>query len=163
MEFLTENLNLTFSILFAMVGLVLFAIAVYFLIMAIETKSWVSTEGIILVSDVIRNSLGSNSTGISYKPEICYSFLVGNKKYISNQIRSFINYYTSWSARAYKLTDKYPINSKITVYYNSVDPNESVLEPGIKVENIVFMMFGFLITVISLCFAKNYGLFELLG
>lgn len=39
MEFLTENPNLTFSILFAMVGLVLFAIAVYFLIMAIETKS----------------------------------------------------------------------------------------------------------------------------
>ena len=157
-----ENSNLSVAILSSLIGLVITLIGFYYLFKSKESKSWDSTEGEILTSDVIKefnnNSEGNN---LMYKPEICYSFSVNGQQFISNKIRIMFNFSTNWSTRAYRLVKKYPINSKVTVFYDANNPEDSVLEPGIKFEIIVMIIIGFLITLISFYFVNNYGFFEL--
>jgi hypothetical protein len=37
---------------------------------------------------------------------------------------------------------EYPVNSNVAVYYNPLDPAQSVLEPGFKWSNMLFLLAG---------------------
>jgi hypothetical protein len=160
-----ENPPLSISVFICLVGLSLTVLALYYLVKANESLKWEQTEGKVLTSDVVKNSYRSSGGGYSttYKAEICYSYIINQERFIADKINVFFNFSSTFSIRANRLVAKYPKDSKTTVYYDPNNPNDCVLEPGIKSEMVVFMLIGLLIATIAFAYALSHGLFEGLG
>ena len=129
--------NLLLIIIACLAGLFLMYLAVINSMTALETKKWPTTTGIITVSEI---------TGISkYTPRISYTYTIDSTVYSSDKIR--LTSYTTQGKKqwATKVTDKYPLNSKVTVYYNPNKVEESLLEPGIKIESVLMFLIGLII------------------
>jgi hypothetical protein len=164
MESIIANPKLLVTLLFSFIGLILSIIGILNYLKAKNSITWPTAVGTILTSDVKKetSSSSNNGTVTTYKPEICYSYKVEGIEYISNRIRPLFNYSSSSSTKAFTLTRKYPVNSQITIYYNPKKPKVSVIEPGLKADNIVFLLFGPAILVASLIFAYSFGLKEII-
>ncbi len=113
--------------------------------------NWITTTATIISSEVITKK--NSDSAVVYTPEICYSFKVQGEEYFSNRIRFLSGYESNSSAKAYEVTKKYPANSQVTIYYNPLKPKDSVIEPGVKTENIVFLVIGLALLVIPLVVA----------
>ncbi|MHC1703952.1 MAG: DUF3592 domain-containing protein [Tenuifilaceae bacterium] len=124
-------------ILASLVGLALTIFAVNNSINAIKTKSWSTTEGIVIYSQVEQSS--------RYIPKITYNYTVGTDEYSSDRVRLTNMAQYKKKDGATVVTDKYPLDAKVTVYYNPAKPNEALLEPGIKGEHIFMFLLGLVI------------------
>lgn len=100
---------------------------------ASKTKSWPTAEGTIVTSEIT----GSASR---YVLHIVYTYTVDSTEYSSEKIG--LTNYAQYKKKvdAESAIDKYPLNSKVTVYYNPTKVDEAILKPGIKGEHI--FMFG---------------------
>jgi hypothetical protein len=94
---------------------------------AIMTKSWPSTGGTVISSDIKRGTSSKGSP--KYSLDINYTYKIGNEEFQSNRYSSTNARGTSQWARE-EIT-RYPANSAVKVYYNPENPKESVLEPGL--------------------------------
>jgi hypothetical protein len=96
--------------------------------LSIVSTFWPSTQGLIIKSDVAERR---DTEGTSFEVTLEYSFRVGNSPLIGDTIAY------GWSGRfnsqeeAEKEIDKYPVSSKVTVYYHPFDLDKSVLLPGL--------------------------------
>lgn len=124
-------------ILASLVGLFLTYFATNNAIDAHSTKSWPTTEGTIIVSEVTRSS--------RYVPHIVYSYTIDTMDYSSEKIglTNYAQYKRESDAKVE--ADKYPVNSKVTVYYNPSNAKEAILKPGIKGEHIFMFSIGLII------------------
>ena len=87
-------------------------------------KKWPTVEGQIISSDVVGGRI--------FQPEVGYSFTVDQKSYMGNTDLK-VPYFGPSSARkevAYKTVADYQVGSKVDVFYNPADPEESYLKPG---------------------------------
>jgi hypothetical protein len=103
-----------------------------------------------------------DSLETDFKPEIQYSYRVGNETFISTRIRILPNVVAASSAMASRLIKIYPKDAPVTVYYNPQRPSEAVLEPGVKGDLVSFLVIGAAIFIISLITADYWGLKPLL-
>jgi hypothetical protein len=119
---------------------------------AILTKSWPSTNGTVINSEVKRGTSSKGSP--KYSPEISYYYQIGAMTYRSNRYSSTIARGTSQWAR--QIVNKYPSGAKLTVYYNPKKQNDSVLDPGLQSDNYwMTLLSGFFIAVVLLAFVKQ--------
>jgi hypothetical protein len=141
MDFINEYYKLIISIGCSTIGLGILLYSRQFYVKGRESLNWQITDGTILTSDVIKemNNSGDHNYSMLYRAEVCYSYKILNEKFVSNKISFMPNFSTSSSKLAYKRTLKYAANSKVQVYYNPTNPEEAVLEPGVKTEHIVFL------------------------
>jgi len=104
---------------------------------ALKAKSWPTTEGTVTSSQVEWNS--------KYVPKVIYTYTINTEEFTSNRIRltNFAHYKKKEDAA--KVSDKYPVDSKVTVYYNPNKPDEAILDPGIKGEHVFMFLIGLLI------------------
>jgi hypothetical protein len=159
---LISNQQLILAIILFIAGLIDILIILYYWLKSIESKKWETTNGKILTSDVSKMRDTNEGDSILYKPEICYSYNVFSEKYISNRIRILFNYYSSSSLRSFKLTNKYPKDSNVVVFYNPNKPSEAVLEPGLKMDLIIVFVLALLFGVVSFYFSYKNGIFDLI-
>ncbi|BDX38198.1 hypothetical protein CYCD_15530 [Tenuifilaceae bacterium CYCD] len=124
-------------ILASLAGLFLTYFATNNAIDAHSTKSWPTTEGTIIVSEVTRSS--------RYVPHIVYTYTIDTLDYTSEKIglTNYAQYKRESDAKVE--SDKYPVNSKVTVYYNPNNAEEAILKPGIKGEHILMFSIGLII------------------
>ena len=129
-------------ILASLVGLFLALFATNNAINAYKAKAWPTTEGMVTYSEVEWNS--------KYVPKVVFSYNVGSDEFSSEKIRltNFAHYKKKEDAA--KVTNKYPVNGKVKVYYNPNKPNEAILDPGIKGEHIFMFLLGFIIFIAPL-------------
>ncbi|MCP3879779.1 MAG: DUF3592 domain-containing protein, partial [Sulfitobacter sp.] len=100
-----------------------------------------TVEGIVVKSSVDKSEFERRG----YSIVVNYEYQVEDKAYKSNTIccGSTANDLTK------EITKKYPLGSKVTVYYRDKKPELSVLEPRIGRSNgVLLVSFGFLLLII---------------
>ena len=124
-------------ILSSLAGLCLTVFATRNSINAIKTKSWPTTGGTVVFSEVQRSS--------RYVPKVVYSYTLRGSEYTSDKIglTNFAQYRKQEDAA--RVTGAYPVNAKVTVYYNPGNAEEAILEPGIKGEHVFMSLMGLVV------------------
>ncbi len=115
---------------------------------AAETNRWPITNGKVISSEV--------GGVMKYYPFVSYTYIVDSTEYTSDRI-SNMNYNTKNRSVVEEALKKYPLDSEIKVYYNSMDPSKSLLEPGIETGNFLLLAFGLIVLavpVFSVLFMK---------
>lgn len=124
-------------ILASLAGLALALFATNNATNAYKTKSWPTTQGTVITSEVMRSS--------RYVPHIVYTYAVDSVDFSSEKVRLKDMAQYKFQADAAEAADKYPVNAKVTVYYNPTNAAEAILEPGIKGEHIFMFLIGLII------------------
>ena len=141
-------------ILFAVVGAGFLYLGYYLYKKSQAQKSWPSTEGKVITSEVIVSMVRSHRTGTTpgyrkrhYKPFVVFEYTVNGKKYTSDKV-SLSKYHSGLKLYAEEVIEKYPQKKDVTVYYDPNDLNIGILEPG-KLDGITaaFSMGGILVII----------------
>ena len=110
------------------------------LLQSIGSSRWSRTEGVVLVSDLQRSR---DSDGFYvYRPEISYSYQVDGAEFVGSRPKFGSHMSLSWSEPAARATRKYPVGLRVTVWYDTDDPQESVLETGVTMSVLVLLTAG---------------------
>jgi hypothetical protein len=115
------------------------------------SKNWPTTEGTIHTSRV--DMYTGSEGGATYQPIIEYSYQVADKQYFSSRIYVGSTRYTGGPRNANKWVARFPAGNLATVYYDPVNPDQAVLEPGTNAT----------LTILILIFGPIFSLFLLLG
>lgn len=117
----------------------------------LRSRSFASTEGRILSSKV---SEISGSDSITYGADIRYEFQVNGLRYESDRLH-YGEMSTDDGVWARKIVNTYPAGSTQPVYYDPVDPTQSVLQIGMMGQDWLTLMF---ITPFNVCMVFFWGL-----
>lgn len=137
-----------------LVGGILYFIAQRGMRSAKITQTWPTTNGQIMFSTVqARTTSSSEGTSTSHYPVVTYQYQVGGQMYQSNSLYagSEVGY---WRGKAERKAAQYPQGAMVPVYFNPMNPSQSVLEttaPGSKLMMWIVIVLA-VITVITLAF-----------
>lgn len=136
------------------VGLLLTLYNLWLIIKAKSTENWDKTDGIITYSELLDlTSVGEADS--TFKPKIEYSYTLNGNEYKSKRIYFGSHILTSYNKRhSQKLVEKYPIGTKVIVYFDRLNEKQSVLETRIKYQIIIGFILGLIITGIGLTFLR---------
>ena len=96
------------------------------------SESWPSVNGEIIKSNV-HKSLGnsSNRHKRTYKPVVEYKYSVDETEYTNNRIDfSSVTIQYNKEHKAKRVIAPYPPGKKLAVFYDPIDPKDSVLKKG---------------------------------
>lgn len=137
---------------FMVVGVILIITGVYYLNASLKTAKWPSTDGKILTSKIALYYSGSGrNKSSSYNLEISYAYAVDGQGYTGRKI-SMVDFGTGFKGYLKNLQNKYCIGTNVKVFYNPQDPENAVLEPGIKMANGFFFALGLFFIMCDLPF-----------
>jgi len=95
-----------------------------------------STEGTIITSEVTEHD---GDDGTTYGVKVSYSYSVGDQDYMGDRYR----YATSSSSGSWarRVVNALPPGTKVRVYYDPANPQNSLLKPGIAGSDLFQLMF----------------------
>jgi len=135
-----------FTYLPIFLGVILFFLDFRLLYKSIQSENWSQTEGIITKSELYKSEGVDNS--VSYQPQVEYQFEVDGILYKSKRLYFGSSIGSSFKKRkSKKYVNKFPVNTKVTVYYNELNIKQSVLETGIHSEILLLFVTGILICI----------------
>jgi hypothetical protein len=112
-------------VLFVALGAI--AGAGYFFLKSQRTRDWPSVEGVITKSDTrIQREPGTGGTPTTIA-DVWYTFVIDGVEYRNDTI-SLSQYGSSSASHAVKEAHRYPVGSRVMVYYNPENHFDSVLE-----------------------------------
>jgi hypothetical protein len=76
-----------------------------------------------------------------YSAHVEYSYSVHGKRYLSRNISFGSRYSTNLRSMIQSIVNRYPINAQVKVFYNSNNPDNAVLEPGVPKPLLFFLGF----------------------
>lgn len=154
-----------FGRLFPLPFLLIGAVSLYFgcinLLQAQASMSWPIAQGTIEQSIVKASSGSSGSSGsfrsggsrTTYWAEVDYRFTVDSRSFLGHRW-TFGDYGSSNWSHAGDIATKYPPGSSVVVRYDPDDPEESVIDPGIKLHTwflpgagLIFLLPGLLMAI----------------
>ena len=105
----------------------------------LKSRWWSLVVGTITSSKVeSRASFASERNEMVSQAEIVYEYFINDVKHLSNRV--VIGGKVRMTPEA--IVEKYPLGSKVDVYYNLKSPEQSVLEPGVGFVGFIFIFFG---------------------
>jgi hypothetical protein len=127
-----------------------------------ESKSWPTTTGRILMSQIESRRSRSGSSGYSttFYPQIMYEYDLGGQRFQSNQINRGVMLSYGMTSMAQQKTMQYPVGSNVLVYYNPMNPSESVLETGASGGSKILMGIGLMIFLFAACMGLSMTVFS---
>lgn len=139
------------------IGILLAVHGVKTIAQAFNSRDWLSCEGTITHSEVIKKERRVKSgdrwkTRISYSPKIQYEYIVDASTHSS----SGISLGARNSGREYvqQTVDYYPVGKIVEVYFNQENPSESTLEPGVTSGAYVPLAIGLIFIAIGFFVVK---------
>ena len=114
-----------------------------------DTLSWPMTNGTV-VRSAIKQDLHFDRyrwLGKKYYPDIQYNYSVNGRQYSSNKISVSDWFITRNLNEVEKITATYSLSDNISVYYDSNNPDQALLETGIP-ERVIWALVGGGVTVI---------------
>ncbi len=118
-----------------------------------QSTSWPTASGVVTHSDIDRR-LDKGKT--RYSAEIAYRFSVNGQEFVGNTVSYGAIVSSSDSNHVRRVTDRYPVGGEIDVYYDSVNPDNNVLEPGTKGSSFILYGVGWLFLIVGvLIFATS--------
>jgi hypothetical protein len=103
----------------------------------LESAHYPSVAGTITHSEV--NSHRGSKGGISYSADIQFTYEVEGQKFNGDKIRYGMSSSSYMSASA--IVGVHPVGSAAPVFYNPTNPQESLLLPGVKGSDFMFLLF----------------------
>jgi Protein of unknown function (DUF3592) len=121
------------SLCFAAPGLLCIGIGSYGLHLAQQSTSWAKAPAKVVQSEVITSVQSRSGRGktVLHKFNISYQYKVANQMYVSNNIFYGGGISTNTDF-AEKYVTKYPQGMMTIATYDSLHPDQAVLEPGVK-------------------------------
>jgi Protein of unknown function (DUF3592) len=146
--------NIVF-ILFIVIGICIVSCQLYLLSKAIKSKNWEIANGEIISSDIETCKTTSDSNNI-FRPRVKYKYIISGKQHISGRIFFGDKVLTDFKGYTIKLINKYSVGSKVDVYFNPDDIEESVLERGVSSNSIILLIVGVSIILFGVILMKYY-------
>ncbi len=144
-----------FPLIFVAVGASLAVFGVRGLLRARDSVAWPSVQGRIVESSVERHHRSGSKGGSSstYHAEILYEFAVDGTTYNGTRV-AYGDYGSSNPSHARRIVNRYPAGKNVAVYHLPGNPEECLLEPGVKGQawvlpgiGLIFFGAGILMTV----------------
>ena len=113
------------------------------LVRAKASLDWPSAPGKIIASSVEkhRSSRSNGRSSTTYHAEIRYAFSVDGRSLTGSRV-AYGDYGSSDPDHAREIAGRYPVGKPVTVYYMPENPEESLLEPGLKWQAWMMPAFG---------------------
>jgi hypothetical protein len=142
--------------MFFIIGLGISILGVKLIWEAYESQNWPSVQGKIISPPVERES---TRLKIGFRTRIQYAYEAGGKRFLGDRIAlgPLVGLYGPSDKH---LARKYPKETIVTVYYNPIRPEQSVLEPGFNRNIILIVIFGPLVILCSVILFGNLKKFE---
>lgn len=134
-----------FPCIFVIVGGLVFVLGVRNIIHAGASMSWPTVSGVVLVSGVQSQS---SDNGTTYHAMVWYEFTVNQIKHSGTRV-AFVDYGGSNPSHAQNIVNRYQVGAPVIVHYRSSNPDESVLEPGVKFQAWFMPVFGFVFLAVG--------------
>ncbi|HIH42313.1 TPA: DUF3592 domain-containing protein [Candidatus Woesearchaeota archaeon] len=142
-----------FAIVFTLVGLTATAYGSYIIKDARHSLEWPGVEGIIIGSRIekMESYESDGSRQVTYYPRIAYFYNISDKSFTSNRV-SFGEYWSSNIKHSEEVVAKYPLDARISVYYDPNNPENSVLEKGLSWGIYFVLLFGLVFLAVGIFF-----------
>lgn len=98
--------------------------------LAQQSESWPTADGTIEQSKVEFQRPDPRKSG-TYAQRIRYAFTLDGRRYSGTRV-AYGDYSSSDRSHAQGIVDKYPVGKQVRVYYLPGQPEECLLEPGVK-------------------------------
>ena len=120
------------------------------LIRARPALDWPSTQGKVVASSVEhrRGTRGNGRSRTSYLAKVLYEFSVEGTMFNGDRI-AYGEYGSSSPSDARRIVDRYPRGKSVTVYYMPDNPEECLLEPGLKSQLWFLLGFGLIFVTVG--------------
>lgn len=106
------------------------------------SAGWPTAQGTVMESSVDRRrSSGSSGSSTTYHAEILYEFSAEGTTFNGSRV-AYGDYGSSNPSHARRIVNNYPKGKSVTVYYMPGNPEECLLEPGMKVKSWFLPGFG---------------------
>jgi len=114
------------------------------LLRAKASTDWPTTQGTVVASSVERHrTTGSKgrSSSTTYHAKILYKFSIEGTTFNGDRV-AYGDYGSSSSSNARQIVNRYPKGKSVTVYYMPGNPEECLLESGLKAQSWFLPGFG---------------------
>ena len=128
------------KIIFIVVGVACLGVAAHQVTLGGQSKSWAITKGVIISSYVDGVASNAPHSGSNYMPNVKYKFQAEGADHVGDKVSLGATKSYSKKSMAKKVTEKYPVKKIVTVYYEPMNPQNSVIETGADYPYIVMFV-----------------------
>ena len=140
-----------FPLLFVGVGLILLAVGGYQMYRGRQSTQWPTVTGVITVSELgkhVDRDTDTGSSSTTYSADISYDYVVDDVAYVNGNVY-FGSMQSSDPSTARMVLNRYPVEKRVTVYYNPARPQQAVLEPGIALVAWILPALGLIFATVG--------------
>ncbi len=140
-----------FPLVFVGVGLILLAVGAYQIYRGRQSTQWPTVTGVITVSELgkhVDRDTDTGSTSTTYSADISYDYVVDDVAYVNGSVY-FGSMQSSDPSTARLVLNRYPVEKRVTVYYNPARPQQAVLEPGIALVAWILPALGLIFATVG--------------
>jgi hypothetical protein len=150
---------------FVIIAIIFFYIALRGRRASSVTKTWPTTTGRILRSEVELRRSHSSDGGYSssYYPVVLYEYQVMGQTYQSSTLSPGLEYGLGFQGRVQARVAKYPVGSMVQVYYNPENPAQAVLEHSATGNRILGWVGVFVLVILACTVVMMLGAFAFAG
>jgi hypothetical protein len=123
---------------FILIGALVSFIGIRNFVQTSESVNWPIAQGIIRTSSV---EYHSSNKGGTYHAHIFYNYNLNGATYSGDRV-AYGDYGSSNPSHAQEIVNRYPAGKNVTIYYMPNEPEECLLEPGIKPQTWLVPGFG---------------------
>jgi hypothetical protein len=113
---------------------------------ALTSADWPTTGGTIIFSEVV---VDTEVRGTAYIPTVSYSYAVDGIPYTGKKIHYGTGNVSEMPDQAQRTIRQFPLHSRVTVYYQPNNAEESVLRPGIYWYSYVWFALSLLAIIVG--------------
>jgi len=118
---------------------------------AMASTSWPTAQGTIVESRVVATGKRGGGT-FNYYPKVIYTYTVNGKEYTGDEVYPHL----FWSqGPSLRVVEAYPFGSMKTVHYSPNQPEEAMLEPGLRLGVFQQSVLATLVLSMAILFGIN--------
>lgn len=95
-----------------------------------ETRHWPTTDGLVVLSEVISEKPTINSP-VHHRAVVRYNYEFGGRKYTGNHVKR-VEGGSVHRDKADEIVERYPVGKRVTCYVNPNQPDFAILEHATK-------------------------------
>lgn len=134
-------------LIFLLIGLFLCSFGVYFLYIEGNLRHWPIAQGRVYDTQIA--DLSRSGSTPSFKPIIFYKYIVNEREYSNNRLTVISRTYGKKSD-AQDVISKYQVHQNVDVFYNPLDPQDSILKQQSQMVSYAIILSGMLISSVSI-------------
>lgn len=139
---------LLLPLLFIVAGTLMSFFGVRQFLQAKASTAWPTVTGVITVAELGKQMGNEQDESTTYSADLSYDYLVNDHSYVNGAV-SFAGVKSRDPSTARRILKRYPVGKQVTVYYNPDDPQDAVLEPGLRGGSWFLPLFGTLFVAVG--------------